>query len=68
MFTGVSKTKDECKKPRIHTFYAHKKDGVDVVDLVSSHNITKMKVKQWPFIVLAFLLDAVRTKTSLRTS
>lgn len=46
MFAGVSKTKDECKKPRIHAFYAHKKDGADVVDLVSSHNITKMKVKQ----------------------
>ena len=64
MLAGVCKTKDECKKPNIHTFHDHKKGGVDVVDLVSSHNTTKMKVKRWSFIVLAFLLDGVRTKTS----
>ena len=45
MHGGVRVTKDERKKPNIHTFYDHTKGGVDLVDLVSSHNTTKMKVK-----------------------
>ena len=70
MHGGVRVTKDERKKPNIHAFYDHTKGGADVVDLVSSHNTTKMKVKRWPVNILAFLLDTVRTnaKTILAES
>ena len=70
MHGGVRVTKDERKKPNIRTFHDHTKGCVDVVDLVSSHNTTKMKVKRWPLNFLAFLLDTVRTnaKTILAES
>lgn len=61
MHASVRVTKDERRKPNIHTFYDYTKGGVDVVDLVSSHNTTKMKVKRWPLNALAFILDTVRT-------
>ena len=61
MHNGVSVTKDQRVKPNIHTFYDHTKGGVDVVDLVSSHNTTKMKTRKWPVNVLASILDTVRT-------
>ena len=35
--------------------------GVNVVNLVSSHNTTKMKTRKWPVNALAFILDTVRT-------
>ena len=43
MHNSVSVTKDQHVKPNVHTFCDHTKGGVDVVDLVSSHNTTKMK-------------------------
>ena len=61
MHTSVSVTKDQRVKPNVHTFYGHTKGGVDVVDLVSAHNTTKMKNLRWPINVLAFVLDTVRT-------
>ena len=33
----VKVTKDERRKPQVHTFYDHNKGGVDVADLISSH-------------------------------
>ena len=33
----VKVTKDERRKPQVHTFYDHTKGGVDVADLISSH-------------------------------
>ena len=58
--TGLRVIKDERKTPNVHAFYDHRKSGVHVVDLVSSHSTTKMKVKQSPVNVLSFLLDTVR--------
>ena len=43
MHTSVSATKDQRVKPNVHTFYDHTKGVVDVVDLVSTQNATKMK-------------------------
>ena len=37
MHSSVCVTKDERKKPHVHTFYDYPKEGVDVVDLISSH-------------------------------
>ena len=61
MHNSVSVTQDQRVKPNVHTFYDHTKRGVDVVDLVSSHNTTKMKTRTWPVNGLAFILDTVRT-------
>ena len=36
LHSSVRVTKDEWKKPHVHTFYDHKKRGVDVVDLLFS--------------------------------
>ena len=70
MHTSVGVTKDQRVKPSVHTFYDHTKGWVDVVDLVSSHNTTKMKNRRWPINALAFVLDTVRTnaKTMLAES
>ena len=70
MHTSVSVTKDQRVKPNVHTFYDHTKGEVDVVDLVSTHNTTKMKNRRWPINALAFVLDTVRTnaKTILAKS
>ena len=61
MHTSVSVTKDQCVKPNVHTFFDHSKGGVDVVDLSSAHNTTKMKNRRWPINALPFVLDTVRT-------
>ena len=70
MHTSVSVTKDQHVKPNVHTFYDHSKGEVDVVDLVSTHNTTKMKNWRWPINALAFVLDTVCTngKTILAES
>lgn len=60
MYAELRITKDELKTSSVHAFYDHTKGGVDAIDLVSSHNTTKMKVKQWPVIIISFLLDTVR--------
>ena len=61
MHNSVSVTKDQRVKPNVHTFYDHTKGGVDVVNLVSSHNTTKMKTRKWLVNALAFILDTVCT-------
>ena len=68
--TSVSVAKDQLVMPNVHTFYDHTKEGVDVMDLVSTHNTTKMKNRRWPISALAFVLDTVRTnaKTILAES
>ena len=65
MHTSVSVTKDQRVKPNVHTFYDHTKGEVDVVDLVSTHNTTKMKNRRWPINALAFVLDIVCTSAKL---
>ena len=41
--SSVRVTKDESKKPHVHTLYDQTKEGVDVVDLISSHQSTRFK-------------------------
>ena len=66
MHTSVSVTKDQRVKPNVHTFYDHTKGGVDVVDLVSTHNnTTKMKNRRWPINALAFVLVTVCTNAKI---
>ena len=64
MHTSVSVTKDQRVKPNVHTFYDQTKRGVDVVDLVSIHNTSKMKNWRWPINALAFVLDTVCTNAN----
>ena len=70
MHTSVSVSGDQRVKPNVHTFYDRTKGGVDVMDLVSTHNTTKMKNRRWPIKALAFVLDTVRNnaKTILAES
>ena len=65
MHSSVSVTKDERKKPHVHTFYDHTKRGVDVVDLISSHQSKCFKPPRWPVNALAFLLDTIRTNSKV---
>ena len=70
MHTSVSVTKDQRVKPNFHTFYDHTKGEVEVMDLVSTHNTTKMKNWRWSINALASVLDTVHTnaKTILAVS
>ena len=59
MHSIVRVTKDEQKKPHVHSFYNHTKGVVDIVDLISSHQSTRFKSPRWPVNALAFLLDTI---------
>ena len=61
MHDNVRVTKDKRRNRQAHTFYDHTKDGVDVVDLISSNCSTRIKSKRWPLNSLAFILDTERT-------
>ena len=61
MHSSVRVTKDQHTKPNVQTFYNDTKVRVDVVDLVSTHNPTKMKNRRWPINALAFALDILCT-------
>lgn len=65
MHSGVSVTNDQRKKPNVHLFYDHTKGGVDIVDLISSHDTTKIKSKRWPINAFAYILDTVRTNSKV---
>ena len=54
---------DERRKPRVHNLWPHQ-GGVDVVDLISSNCLTRIKSKQWPLNSLAFILDTARTNAN----
>ena len=57
MHENLKVTKDQRKKPQVHTMYDHTKGGVDVVDLLSTIHSTRIKTKTWPLNALAFILD-----------
>lgn len=62
ILTGVCIRKCDLKKLDVRTFYNHiTKGAINVADLVSSHNTTKMKLNQWLANNLAILLHTVRT-------
>ena len=61
MHDSVKVTNDQRKKPQIHSMYDHTKGGVDVVDLLSTSNSTRIKSKRWPINAFAFILDNCRT-------
>ena len=46
MHDSVKVTNDQRKKPQIHSMYDHTKGGVDVVDLLSTSNSTRIKSKR----------------------
>ena len=64
MHDNVRVTKDERRKPLVHTFYDHTKGSVDVVDLISSNWSTRIKSKRWPLNNLAFIFDTARTNAN----
>ena len=61
MHDTVRVTKDERRKPDVHVTYNHTKGRVDIVDLISTHNLTRTIQKGWPLYTFAFLLDTTRT-------
>ena len=61
MHTKVKVTNDQRCKPHVLVMYDHTKGGVDVVDLISTHHLTRIKSKRWPLNAFAFILDTVRT-------
>ena len=48
MHDNVRVTKDERRKPDVHVTYDHTKGKVDIVDLISTHNLTRTIKKGWP--------------------
>ena len=65
MHSSVHVMKHEQKNPHVHTFYDHTKGGVDVADLISSHQYTCFKSPQWPVNALAFLLDTIQANSKV---
>ena len=63
--SSVFVTKDEWKKPHIHRFYDQTKEGVNMVDLISSHKSTHFKSPRWPADALAFLHDTNWTNSKV---
>ena len=61
MHDNVKITKDQRKKPSVHTMYDHTKGGVYVVDLLSTTHSTQKKYRMWPLNALAFILDTCRS-------
>ena len=61
MHDKVKVTNDQRCKPHVLVMYDHTKGGVDVVDLISTHHLTRIKSKRWPLNAFAFILDTVRT-------
>ena len=61
MHNQVELSIDERKKPHVLVSYDHTKGGVDVVDLISSKMLTRMKTRRWTLNVFAFMLDTART-------
>ena len=59
--TSVIVTKNQRVKPNVHSFYDHTKGGVDMVDLVTTPNTTKMENRRWPINVF----DLVRNNAKL---
>lgn len=53
MHADLRVTKHERKTPSVRAFHDYTKGALDVVDLVSSRNPSKMKVKQRP--VMSYL-------------
>ena len=61
MHDKVKVTNDQRCKLHVLVMYDHTKGGVDVVDLISTHHLTRIKSKRWPLNAFAFILDTVRT-------
>ena len=57
----VQVTKDERCKPDSLVLYDRTKGAVDVVDLVSTHNTTRIKHKRSLMNALVFILETIRT-------
>ena len=60
MHDSVKVTNDQRKKPKIHSMYDHTKGGVDVVDLLSTSHLTRIKSKRWPTNAFAFIFNTCR--------
>ena len=67
MHDNAGVTKNEKPKLDVHVIYNHTKGGVGIVDLISTHNLARMKLISWPQNTFAFLLDTTcnNTKTIL---
>ena len=61
MHDTVKITKEQPKKPSVHTIYDHTKGCVDVVDLLSTTYSTQIKSRRWPLNALAFIIDTCRS-------
>lgn len=57
MHDNAGVTKNEKPKLDMHVIYNHTKGGVGIVDLISTHNLARMKLKRWPQNTFAFLVD-----------
>ena len=70
MHDDVQVITDEQCKPDSDVLYNNTKGGLDVIDLVSTHNTTMLMHKSWQINTLAFVLDTIRTnaKTILQES
>ena len=62
MHDNVKITKDQQKKPSVHTIYDHTKGGVDVVNLLLTTHSTQITSRRWPLNALVFILDTYPRK------
>ena len=64
MHNKVKVMNDQQCKPYVLVMYDHTKGGVDVVDLISTLHLTRIKSKRWPLNAFAFILDTVQTNAN----
>ena len=57
MHDNVRITKYQWKKPIVHTIYDHTKGGIDVVNLLSTTHLIRLKSRRWPLNALSFILE-----------
>ena len=65
MHDSVKVTKDQRRKPSIHAMYDKTKEGVDVVDLLSTSLPTRIKCKRLPLNAFTFILDNYRSNAKI---
>ena len=61
MHDEMSVSKDARNKPEPIVYYDHMKGCVEIIDLLSCINTSRMKTRLWPLNANFFLCDTVRT-------
>ena len=62
MHNDVKITKDAQRKPHFILFYDRTKTGVNVMDMISGHFLTKFKTQRWTINTFVYILDNAKNE------